>query len=418
MSKTGLTGALLVATMFTAPAMAQTEISIHYAMPHVFQDVMNDLVEAFEAAHPEISVNMLNPSPSYEDGQQMVLRQALTGGMPDVAFQGLNRLRVFAERGIAQDLTPFLEAEGDAEALGYTDRLLELGQFGGIQAGLAFATSTPIVYYNADLVREAGHDPDDFPTDWDGLLEVAADIDALGSDTNSMHFRWMGDDWMFSALLFGNCGNMLNEDESDVAFTAPEGVEALELLERMVTEANMPVFTSDAGQQAFLSGTTGMMLATTAYLTNTIATVGDNFDLRTTTIPLANPECGALPTGGNAAMMLTEDVDKQEAAWTFIKFATGPEGAAIVVPGTGYVPNNQLVVDDPQYLGAFYEENPLYQAAFNQIPVMRSWYAFPGENGVRVTAHMVDNLARIVEQTATPEEAAEDMAEGVRRMLP
>lgn len=418
MRKTRLAGLLAASSLLAGPAQAATEISVHYNMPHVFQHVMDELVTAFEAAHPDIRVELLNPSPSYEDGQQLVLRQAITGDLPDVAFQGLNRLRVFAERGLAQDLTPFLEGEGDPVALGYTERLQSLGQFGGIQAGLAFATSTPIVYYNADLVRAAGGDPDAFPDNWDDLLALGAAIDDLGPDTNSMHFRWMGDDWMFSALLFSHGGRMLNDDESDVAFNEPEGLAAITVLDRMVKEGKMPVFTSDAGQQAFLSGTTGMMMGTTAYLTSTIATVGDNFELRTTRLPIADAERGGLPTGGNAAMMLATDPEKQAAAWTFIKFATGPQGAAIVVPGTGYVPNNQLVIDDPQYLGDFYAENPLYQAAFRQIPIMQPWYAFPGEHGVRVTAIMVDHLARVVEQTATPEEALEDMAEEVRRLLP
>ncbi len=34
---------------------------------------------------------------------------------------------------------------------------------------------------------------------------------------------------------------------------------------------------------------------------------------------------------------------------------------------------------------------------------MQPWYAFPGSNGVRITQAILDNLARIVEQRATPE---------------
>jgi ATP-binding cassette subfamily C protein LapB len=45
-------------------------------------------------------------------------------------------------------------------------------------------------------------------------------------------------------------------------------------------------------------------------------------------------------------------------------------------------------------------------------------YAFPGANSVRVTQAMVNNLARIAEQRATPEAVLADMATEVRRMLP
>ncbi|MGO8034204.1 hypothetical protein ACC712_38670, partial [Rhizobium ruizarguesonis] len=49
-----------------------------------------------------------------------------------------------------------------------------------------------------------------------------------------------------------------------------------------------------------------------------------------------------LATGGNAVVILTHDAAKQDAAWKFAKFAAGPYGASVVVPGTGYVPNNEL----------------------------------------------------------------------------
>jgi multiple sugar transport system substrate-binding protein len=49
---------------------------------------------------------------------------------------------------------------------------------------------------------------------------------------------------------------------------------------------------------------------------------------------------------------------------------------------------------------------------------MVPWYAFPGTNGVKVTQTIVDNLSRIVDQSATPKEALADAASDVEGMLP
>jgi multiple sugar transport system substrate-binding protein len=49
---------------------------------------------------------------------------------------------------------------------------------------------------------------------------------------------------------------------------------------------------------------------------------------------------------------------------------------------------------------------------------MIPWYAFPGSNGVRVTQTIVENLSRVVEQTATPKEALDDAADEVKKLLP
>jgi multiple sugar transport system substrate-binding protein len=52
------------------------------------------------------------------------------------------------------------------------------------------------------------------------------------------------------------------------------------------------------------------------------------------------------------------------------------------------------------------------------MPLMKPWYAFPGSNGVKVTQTIVENLSRIVEQTATPEDALNDAAADVEDLLP
>jgi len=399
-------------------AQAGTEITVHYAQPFIYKEAYDAILAAFARREPGIKVNLVT-TPNYEEGAQLILRQSATNGLPDLSYQGFNRLRVFAERGIAQDLTPLLRAEAaDPAALGYTPNLLAFGHFGGIQSGLAFAASNPVTYYNADLVRRAGGDPDVFPTDWNGVLDLAGRIDRLGDGVEGLWFTWPGDDWMFSALLFGHGGRMLTEDERDVGFAGPEGLGALRLIDRMVKEGGMPNLSAAAARQAFTAGKLGMIFQTTALVRGMLAGAGSNFVMRTTGMPVIDAQRGRLPTGGAAGMLVAKDPARRDAAWKFLRFSTSAEGQALMVRNTGYLPCNQAAIDDPMYLGEFYRENPLFLAAVRQIPLSIPWYAFPGTNSVRVTQTMVDNLARIVEGRATPEEVQRDMAAEVRRLLP
>jgi len=400
------------------PAYAETTLTVHYPMTGFFKNVMDTISKKFMEENPDIKIQFASPSATYEEGIQTILRQAGTDEMPDITFIGLNRLRMLNERNVAVDLGPLVKKEGNMVELGFSDTILKLAQVNGKQVGLAFATSNPIMYYNADLVKAAGGDPDNPPKTWDEVIALGGKIKALGNGVDGIDFRWQGDDWMFSALLFGAGGKMLNEDESKVAFNGPEGEKAVEILERMVKEGGMPVFTKPAGEQAFAAGKVGFEFQTTGALVNTIKNVGDKFTLRTAKIPLIDPVNGHLPTGGNAVVILTKDAAKQEAAWKFAKFAAGPYGASVVVPGTGYVPNNELAAKSSDYLGDFYKKNPLFQAGLSQMPLMVPWYAFPGTNGVKVTQTIVDNLSRIVDQSATPKEALNDAASDVEGMLP
>ncbi|WP_095202048.1 ABC transporter substrate-binding protein [Mesorhizobium carmichaelinearum] len=410
--------AAVVSLVAALPAYAETTLTVHYPMPGFFKNVMDTISKKFMEENPDIKIQFASPSATYEEGIQTILRQAGTDEMPDITFIGLNRLRMLNERNVAVDLGPLVKKEGNMAELGFSDTILKLAQVNGKQVGLAFATSNPIMYYNADLVKAAGGDPDNPPKTWDEVIALGGKIKALGNGVDGIDFRWQGDDWMFSALLFGAGGKMLNEDESKVAFNGPEGEKAVEILERMVKEGGMPVFTKPAGEQAFAAGKVGFEFQTTGALVNTIKNVGDKFTLRTAKIPLIDPVNGHLPTGGNAVVILTKDAAKQEAAWKFAKFAAGPYGASVVVPGTGYVPNNELAAKSSDYLGDFYKKNLLFQAGLSQMPLMVPWYAFPGTNGVKVTQTIVDNLSRIVDQSATPKEALNDAASDVEGMLP
>jgi multiple sugar transport system substrate-binding protein len=396
-------------------AQGSVEITVHYAQPHIFKASFDAIIEAFARREPAIRVTTVT-TPNYEEGAQLLLRQAATNQLPDLSYQGFNRLRIFTERRIALDLAPLLAREGAAQA-GYTPAILGLGAAGGIQAGLPYAASNPITYWNADLARRAGQAPDAFPARWDDVFTWSRAVRERG-EADGFYFNVGGDDWMFQALVLGHGGRMMTEDESDIAFDGPAGLAALTLLDRMIKEGGMPNLGMTGSQQAFVAGRLGATMRSTAVLRNIIGAVGRNFELRTTGMPVIDAERGRLPTGGAAGMITARDEARREAAWKFLRFSTSAEGTAIMVKNTGYVPMNQIAIDDERHLGAFYRENPLFLAAMRQLPISVPWFAFPGANGVRITQAIVNNQARIVEQRATPAEALRDMAAEVRRMLP
>lgn len=395
----------------------QTEITIHYAQPHIFREAKEGIAAAFAKREPGISIKW-QTSPDYNEGLQAVLRQSISGTPPDLSYQALNRLRVLTERGMAQDLTPYLERESDLGAQGYAEHILALGKIAKAQAGLAFAASNSICYFNADLMRRAGGDPAAPPADWDKMLGLAGRIGALDEGIDPLFFDWSTTEWSWSALFLGHGGRWMNADETRSLFEGPEGIAAMRLFDRIVREGRMPNLTNAAAQQAFSAGKLGMRFASTANLRNMIKAAGSNFTLGTAPMPVIDAQRGRLPVGGSAGVLLARDEARREAAWKFLRFSTSAEGSALMVKNTGYVPCNQQAVDDPRWLGEFYRENPLYLAATRQLPITVEWYAFPGANGVRISQAIVDNISRIVEGKATPEQVVADTQREITRLLP
>jgi multiple sugar transport system substrate-binding protein len=302
--------------------------------------------------------------------------------------------------------------------MGYDPALLSLGQVNGKQVGIGFSLSTPIIYYNADLVRQAGGDPDKFPKTWDGIFSLARKIEATTPNAHGFHLDWdITGNWMWQALVFSYGGNMLNTDENKVAFNQAPGQAAMQTLSNMVTKGTMRNVNSSISLQDFLSGNLGIWSHSTSRLGGVMKQVGTRFEVRTAPFPISAPQ-GRLPAGGNAVMMFTKDPAKQQAAWEYIKFATGPIGGTTMVQDTGYFPANTLPIDDPARLKPFYAANPNHMTAIKQLALLTGWYAFPGENGLKITDVIKDHLQTVISQSAQPKPALDAMANDVQALLP
>ena len=399
-------------------ANAATDLVVEYAIPDLFKAVHEEIAREFMKQRPDIKVTFRAPQPGYEEAAQQLLREAITQQLPDVAYQGLNRQRIFVDRNLAVDLTPFIQAEKDWSKLGYSDALLDLGRLQGRQYGIGFSLSTPIVYYNADLVRKAGGDPDRLPTSWPEIFALANKIKALGGDIQGLHFDWdITGNWMFQALVFSNGGTMLSSDEKRVAFDGPAGDAALKTLAAMVASGTMRDVSQSVSLQDFISGRLGIWSHSTSRLGGVMRQVAGKFDVRTGVFPVPASN-GRLPAGGNVAIMFARTPERQMAAWEYIKFATGPIGATIMVKGTGYFPANTLPASDPRLLADYYRQNPNHLTAIRQLDRVTNWYAFPGENGLKITDVIKDNLQSVVNKSAPPEAALRKMAIEVQALLP
>lgn len=402
----------LVASSATAQ---ETEIRVHYAIPTIWADTQKALAEAFMAKHPDIKVTLDGPAEGYPEGVQRLLREAVAGTAPDVAYVGLNRWRILQDRGLTQPLDGFL-GDNPAEQ-GYTPALLSLGSFKGQQHALATSASTLVMYVNPKLVEQAGGSMDNFPTTFDGVIELAAKINALSDTIDGV---WIDrHDWRYQSLLGAFGGRPMNEDETDITFDSEAGIEAARLYQRFAKEAGMKSYADSDARQALPAGTLGIMFESSSLQTRFEQGAGDAFKVTVKPLPLGTGDEASVyfPTGGSGIVMLTKDEAKQKAAWEYISFVTGPEGQKIIVENTGYAPANSIVVEDKEYLGAFYEKDPNALVAHTQIARHAGpWYAYPGAEGVAVTDLIAAALVEVTEG-ADAEATIKDLAETLRVQL-
>lgn len=393
------------------------ELVVDYAYPEMFNSVQAEIAEKFHEKYPAYTVKFRSPTPDYEAAAQQALRYAVTKQMADVSFQGLNRQRLFVDRKLAVDLSQFITKEKNWNQLGYSPSLMSLGQINGQQSGIGFSLSTPVVYYNMDLLDKAGVKSDALPKTWSEIITVADKSRTATPGSNGLHYDWeITGNWLWQAMVASHGGQMMDEAEKRVTFGDAPGQAAIMELGRMVENGTMQNFSYKEAAQLFVTGKLAVISSTTARLSGFEKQVAGKFRIVTGAFPVYGDNA-KVPAGGNVAMMFAQDPERQKAAWEFIKFATGPEGATLMTKATGYFPANTLPVGNPQQLGGFYEAHPNQYTAVKQIPLLTGWFAFPGENGLKVTDVINDGLQSVFDKSVEPQVALQEMVLDVGKLL-
>jgi multiple sugar transport system substrate-binding protein len=393
-------------------ARAETTLDVFYAFP-AFAKFHEPIAQEFMKKQSDIKIQFRAPAASYDEGHQAMLRGAVTNQLPDVYYSGYHLLtelvQALVKRDQILDVGLLLSKEDPAWVkANYSDSLLGLAKVDGKQRGLAFNASLPIFYYNEELVRAAGGNPDKMPDTWPELIALAAKIKATGSDVAGIAYNihdWP-DDWFWRSIILQQGGSMLDASETSAGFGGEIGLKALKYLRQLVTDGGQPLIDWDSSRQQFIAGKIGLFADTPARMRQVTDLIGSKFKLRSCIFPIDDKAKGGLPTGGNAAIITAKDAGKQKAAWEFLKFVSGPEAQKLVVEQSGYMPTN-LRASGPEFLGTFYEQNPNFKTVFLQVDRARPWQGYPGGQSVKIWRTQREIINTVMRGDATPEAALE-----------
>jgi sn-glycerol 3-phosphate transport system substrate-binding protein len=365
LTKFGLSAAL--ATGLAMPAAAETELTMYYpiAVGGKLTEVVDGIVAQFEAANPDISVNAVY-SGNYDDTRVRAL-SALNSGEP---AQLAVMFSIDAYDLIEQDLiVPFDDmvsgADGEAWLNSFYPALMANGKIEGKTWGIPFQRSTIVAYYNKDMFRAAGLDPESPPTTWDELISVGKKLtndETYGIMIPSTGYPY----WMFQALAIQNGKEVMANDGLSTSFDDPDVVKTLEFWKSLSAEHGvMPEGTVEWGtlRQAFLEGQTAMMWHSTGNLT----TVKKNasFDFGVAELP-ANVRKGSPTGGGNFYIFKDTTEEERAASMKLIQFMTSPEQAAAWSIATGYMGVSPAAYET-EALKAYTAEFPPALVARNQL---------------------------------------------------
>jgi sn-glycerol 3-phosphate transport system substrate-binding protein len=310
-------------------------------------------------------------------------------------------------------------AEDRAWLQGFYPAFMENSQTGGKTWGIPFQRSTIVLYYNKEMFKEAGLDPNHPPETWKEMAEYAQKLtkrDASGKVTQwgvqipASGFPY----WLFQGLTTENGVQLMNAAGTETYYDKPAVIEAVQYWVDLTSKYKAhPEGIVEWGTtpKDFFERKVAMMWTTTGNLTNVRSNA--KFDFGVAMLP-ANKRRGSPTGGGNFYLFKQTKPEQQAAAFKFVKWITSPARAAQWGIDTGYVAVRPDAWETP--------EMKKYVAEFPPAAVARDQLQFAvaelsTHDNQRVTKALNDGLQAALTGSKSPEQAMKDAQREADRLL-
>ncbi|MCB0146562.1 MAG: sugar ABC transporter substrate-binding protein, partial [Caldilineaceae bacterium] len=257
------------------------------------------------------------------------------GDPPDLLQIGDDAVPMFVDRGAFIPLDDFITGESyPLDTSIYLPGVMEPGKWQGVQYLLPKDFSPMAIYYNKKLFDEAGVA---YPAEgwtWDDLLATAQALTKTDASGNVV--QWgiqLPGPWTtgFEYWVAAAGGSLISEDGTSFVgyMDSPEVQNAVQFYADLYNKhkvapppADMNAF--GGGNSEFDNGTAAMRLF--GRWPQSGMKENPNIDLGVAPLPAGADRAGVLFWGGFGISSLS---DNPEAAWRFLRFYTGAEGAEI-----------------------------------------------------------------------------------------
>jgi sn-glycerol 3-phosphate transport system substrate-binding protein len=419
-----LAGAATLAAPLAAPAVVQaqgvTEIEFYFpvAVGGPITKIIDGYVAEFMKENADIKVKPVYAG-SYVDTLTKAVTATKAGQGPQMALV----LAVDAYSLVDDEMIiPFDSiATSDADKAwlkSFYPAFLANGTIDGHVWGIPFQRSTIVAYWNKDIFKASGLDPEKPPATWEETGEwTAKTLKRDGDRVTSWGIEIPGDGftyWLYQAMAAQAGVELASDNGRKVAFNSPGAIDGLQFwLDLMNKYKSHPTGISawGTGPRDFLEGKVAMIWHTTGNLTN----IKNNakFPFGVSMLP-AHKRRGSPTGGGNFHLFKGANAGQQQACLRLLRWLTTPEKAAQWSMDTGYVASRPDAWETPAMKA--------YVAGFPQAAVARDQLPFAvaelsTHDNQRVAQALTDELQATLLGRKQPKQALDDAQAAATRLL-
>jgi multiple sugar transport system substrate-binding protein len=318
------------------------------------------LAEEFNRSRTDIEVKMeIMPWDSF---WQKLMPALLAGNGPDFVGMDMGRIPEFAQANRLLPLDDYLARSTVLRRDIIPEAVIQNSTYQGGLYGIPMAFHTVVLYYNKQMFRDAGLDPEKPPATMEELQNAWAKLvkrDANGQViqyAQSIGIRDTIENIPIFMWLYG--GDYVVNGRS--ALDSPQALEVMTILADAFKAGVSPVgLTGQQADDLLLGGRAAMEMNGPWMIPGLL---GAGIDLGIAEIP-AGPG-GRRTAGGSTVFCVNKDAKAKDASWAFIEYWNSVDSQKKWALGVGFPPNRTDMITDSDLL----RQNPNISYFLNGMP--------------------------------------------------
>ncbi|QSO51125.1 extracellular solute-binding protein [Alicyclobacillus curvatus] len=315
----------------------------------------------FNQQHPNIHVTFVA-----EGATKKGMAAFLAHKSPNVGMISTYAAQKFANAGAIVDLGPYISASG-----GLSQSQIQSDYFpviwhdmqatGGHQYIMPLEKkSAVVIFYNGTLFQKVGITS--APKTWNDVWSDARKITALGGKYHGI--AWTPSLQQYFVMTMDNGGQVFTDaSQSKFNLVNPAAEQTLTTLRDLVKSGDIVIGKGYEYQQDFGTGDIGLLIDASAGYTYDKGSVGGKFPFDAASAPIGSAgKAYNWINGASVAMFNTGTTAQKNAAWTFIKYLSGPANNTYWNEHTNYLP---LGPTGQQQMQSFYQSKPGWAASYS-----------------------------------------------------
>ena len=353
-------GVAMVTMLFgcTSNEQARTDdgripIRVYLLLISTEQVEFYDWVEkTYEARNPNVDIIIEQfPGSSLKDYEIKLRLRFSSGQSPDVFSVHANVMTELADLGLLAEAPAFIDSLVQQESR--NEMVRQAPYFEGTGYGMVSDAGPTVLYYNKEMFRQEGLDPEQPPRTWDELIEYADRLtrrDEEGNVTRAgISLRKRGfkpgtaEKWL--TFLFSAGGNAFNQAGTEARFNSAAGREALAFYKTILFDKNIDSIQLEGDQQGFGQEKAAMFIRE-VHVIRWLNRNYPNLDYGVATLPKRDT---SLSSGAPYVWSVSDQSAHPEEAWQFIDFLMSKEVHARYASIGGVIPVTKSVASMPEF---------------------------------------------------------------------